>query len=500
MTTKPDYSNWQPAAGETPSADQSPIIPGRPSQPAPLPTVPEYGSNTVSLIPSAMQQRPELLYKDVPSTPVMPVAPSGQAAINAASKSQIIVENESGGSGVLLQTNGITNPNQKVLNLTGSGVGPAQASGNVPIASGGGGDGLVHGDSIWAVDSGYFTLRDDFVQGTTSSGTIGQLNWLMPSAGSAIQQFTGTPPNFGVIGIPTSGSSNVYNRLTIGSSSQNVPYQTSWDLLNNPGWKCVWVWKFDQYEAALSSGPAFSMAKKSFYIGLGMLYQSEATPRPHIFCGVRYDTDTTSPSIGDTEMQFEVVENPLTSTRNNTQGTVVSTGLTPTAGTWYRLEIECVAAGVITMSINGSTPQSFTFSSISIVGTSSSNISAGSGGASLTLSNSSWSMIPWAVGTQVTISGLTGGNASLNGTTAVKYAAGGLTLGIASSATIGSNDEAFTAAGYPSLSPWFTWGTDTEASPTANSAECYLDFFAFVWNAGIGQSATPNPTLSRYFA
>lgn len=496
MATKPDYSNWQPAAGETLSADQSPIIPGRPAQPAPLPTVPEYGSNTVSLIPSAMQQRPELLYKDVPSTPLMPVAPSGQAAINAASKSQIIVENESGGSGVLLQTNGITNPNQKVLNLTGSGVGPAQASGNVPIASGSGGDGLVHGDSIWDVDSGVFWIRDDFTMGGTASGTIGSLLWLMPTAISAVSNYCGQTPNLGLLGIPNSSSSNGYNRLYYGSTSSFIPYQTAWDLLNNPGWKCVWVWKFDNYWAG---GTAFGMSQKSFYIGLGFPYSSANTPRPNCFIGVRFDTDTTSPSINDSTMHYEVVMNQLSSTRNNTQGTVVSTGLTPTAGTWYRLEIECVAAGVVTMSINGSTPQSFTVPTYGLSIASGCSFSASNGFGEITFTGQL--ALPWAVGTQISVSAQqTSPAESIAFGGPAQYNGGSNGIGFPYSGTVPGSTGKASGSGYVSLTPWFTWGNDSSASPTANTAMLFLDFFAFVWNAGIGQSATPNSTLSRYFS
>ena len=45
---------------------------------------------------------------------------------------------------------------------------------------------------------------------------------------------------------------------------------------------------------------------------------------------------------------------------NNTQGTVIDTGVTPTVSTFHRLDIQCIAAGIITMSFDGAAPQSFT--------------------------------------------------------------------------------------------------------------------------------------------
>lgn len=363
------------------------------------------------------------------------------------------------------------------------------------------GDGLIHGDAIWEIDPAFVCLRDDFLTGSTSTGTIGDLRWVAVTGSGTLTMYTGGPPNLGLFGISNTTIANQWFQLGFGNSSAWAPFLTAWPLLTNPPWKCVWVWKFDPPFVNNPSSQVFSMAKKSFYIGLGYFSGSASTPRPDIFIGVRYDTDTTAPAISDTTMKFEAVCNPLTSGRNNTQGTVVDTGITPSKGTYYRLEMTCTAVGVVTLSVNGSAPQSFTFPQAVLAGGTGSSGSATNGIALFNLSapTGGWTAVPWTQGALVTISGFTGAQLPLDGTWTVLQGQSGLAFEAITLPNVANANSAFTATGYPSLTPWFVWGNDTEASPVTN-AECCLDFFGFVWNPGVGGGAgTPDKTKPRYW-
>jgi len=401
---------------------------------------------------------------------------------------------------------GSKNPNQSVLNLQGTAVAGVDAAGNVTINGGsGGGDGLIHGETPWESDPSYVSLRDDFLRGGTSSGTLGELRWALNPAPATPTYVTGAAPNLGGLVFPNNATANSIFGLFMEAEATTLFNQMAWDLLNTPGWKCVWIFSLDSvFNNAPSAGPAFSLAKTSFYIGLGYSQSNVAKGRPDIFVGLRFDTDTTAPAINDTTMKFEVVVNPLisTTTRSNTQGTVVDTGITPVQGTFYRLEIESVTAGVITMSINGSTPVSFTVPSASVaVSGLNGSVQAGFGVAQVSGSIvvGGWVALPWASGTLITVAGLGGGNAVLNGTHVVRNT-GSLSSIFASASTITNNNANFTMSGVPSLMPYMTFGNDTTASPAASAKELYLDFFSFVWNPGVGGgTATPDPTKARYF-
>lgn len=499
----PDYSNWSIPEGEAPSADQSPIIPGRPSQPASLPATPEYGTNTVSLVPTAMQQRPELLSKSVPTTPLMPVAPSGVAAINAAAQSVTqIVTSES--PSVSLQTNGIPNPSQTVLNLVAGSnmtITPG-AGGSVTFAAAGGGDGLIHGETPWESDPSFVLLRDDFNTGTVTSPTIGSLGWTYSNnTGGSISYSGAAFPVNGTLTVPNSTTVNGYDAFWLKWDNGSTAIQ-GWPLFDYPAWKVVYIFSLDLGILTSSSSQTFSMAKKSLYIGLGYNLANNPCVRPATFCGLRFDTSTTSPSIGDTDFVFECVCNPSGSsgTRNNTQGNTFSTGIAPALGVWYRLEILCTTAGSVTMSLSdGSTTVTSTLAMP--------KYSEGTGTSAI-LSNGVWLIdnssfySQAAGGTKITLAGLTRSTA-LNG---IQVAAMGATSGAATSlfgyssdSAVSSGSETGTQTYYSALMPLFSFGNDNESSPVFNAA-LEMDFFSFVWNPGVGGgTGTPNSNKARYW-
>src|SRR5260370_5135150 len=113
----------------------------------------------------------------IPQQRILPLSAATSPLAGAQAASQSIFIQQGGGGGLLLETNSQRNPSQGVLNLiAGSGVQvTSDRFGGVTIA---GGDGLVHGDTIWDSDPAYTILRDDFIAGNATSGTIGDLGWI----------------------------------------------------------------------------------------------------------------------------------------------------------------------------------------------------------------------------------------------------------------------------------------------------------------------------------
>jgi len=493
------------ASGLTP-IKPTPIINGR----VPPPSTPSMGRALVGTIPPEMQLDADFAEQQyggqIPSYRLMPPASSGKAAVNAAAQStQVVVQQSSVGSGLLLETLGSKNPNQSVLNLQGTAVVGVDAAGNVTID--GGGDGLIHGDAISEIDPAYVVLRDDFINvnvGGAFTSFISEFPWYASNGGSTSSVFVGggAIPSFGLVGIS--------NSATAGSCSfllpmlQAQPAQIGWPLLDYPGWKLIWTFNLDLMAAGSGAGP-FTWAKVSTYVGLANyagLSSSptggSTTPRPPFFLGLRYDTDPTAPAISDTQFMFEYVTNTTATpdTRENTQGTVVATGIAATKGTQYRLEISCIVAGQVNLFLtNGTTSFNTTMTVAQFTSSAAPTISATGGVAFY----NSTTYFPWAAGSKVTIVG--GANTDYNGTF-VLLPANLQTLNAAfysSSAQTGADTGAVTSV-YPALVPFVSFGNDTTATPTANTKAIQIDFFGFVWNPGVGGgTGTPNPTKARYF-
>jgi hypothetical protein len=374
-------------------------------------------------------------------------------------------------------------------------------------------DGLIHGDAIWEIDPAYSLVRDEFMGGTTTTGGIGDVGWSLftfnsGGAKTAVRGVAGLPA-MGAFAISNGSNANGYDNVNLTASSVGAAASPFIPLFDYPvGWKAIFIFALATGDADALTAPYFT--QKSLYVGLASAGQVSAWPaRPAIFMGLRYDTDTTAPSIADSTFHFEVVSNPATnSTRNNTQGTVIDTGIAPDFGV-YRLEIEMIAPGVITMSLNGSAPQTFSVPTATAGGTGASgqqamvvsNIGRFNPG---TLAGSSNALV-FAAGSKVAISGIT--------TVALAFLnAGGpytlLNMAVEVSghfrivhANVGNTSSANGAmTGFPAVIPIFSFGNDTQAAPTADTLSFLADFFSLVWNPGVGGgTGTPNRLLPRYF-
>lgn len=370
-------------------------------------------------------------------------------------------------------------------------------------------DGLIHGDAIWESDSAYTLIRDDFNAGGSVTGTIGENGWTLftaagggPALEKAIGSMTGFPCS-GMIRFVNTNAANAYSNIHI--SDANSTTNDLMPLFDYPGWKATFVFGFslgDSYQ----TGPRFT--QKSLYVGFAQPNGPDTNwkARPDIFIGLRYDTDTTAPSIADTTMKFEVVVNSISGagvTRNNTQGTVVDTGVAPATGSMYRLDIQCVAAGAVTMSLNGSTPQSFNIPTI-VAGSSSI-----SGQAAISFNVARFqptgvgdNPYSFAVGSKVTLASLTAPFDILNGVRSIidNFITQGDIAFVFNHADIGGSGTAGTITGFPGVVPVFSFGNDTQAAPSGNRTSLLIDYFSLIWNPGVGGgTGTPVSTKPRYF-
>jgi hypothetical protein len=394
---------------------------------------------------------------------------------------------------------------------------------NIPpaaVSTSGVTDGLTHGDPVWEYDPGYIILRDDFhgnlnsasVTGGTTYQNIGQLGWVLLGGFATTGPngpLGGVPPNLGIYSWANNSVVSAAGWLTLsgsgGFSNSNFS-QLSWALFEKPSWKMTFVFKVET--ANIPGQRTFITAQKSLYVGLsgptlGALSTNNVS-RPDQFIGVRFDTSTSAPSIGDTFFTLEVVANQTTSgvfTRHNTQGTTFVTNVAPVAGTWHRLDIICNTAGKVTLVLDGSSTNTLTASvptySFTTTVTGSSTGTPTFGGAQL-----NWSSTQgvWNSGSSVTVSGFTAGRAGLNGTFQLMGAEDLFVLYNLNS-NIASGSDTVTLSGYPSWTPICTFGNDDTAAPSTDNALFCIDYWAFVWNPNLGPTppGTPIATNPRYF-
>jgi hypothetical protein len=404
-----------------------------------------------------------------------------------------------------------------------------------PVASGGGGsptlpptgvsDGLIHGDSIWVVDPAVVWWRDDFNpvdQITYASGNViySQQPWFWLST-SALPL---TPRNqgslySGELFTANSGTANGFGLLLPGNNHASNSITTANALFEHPNWKMEWNFSVNRgaiYTSSITT-PAFSFAQTSFYLGLAhfpALAGTATTPRPPVFVGLRFDTDTTAPSIGDTQFVFEAVCNTASlgvTTRTNTQGNTSLTGIVPTEGHFYRLEILCTVAGSVKLTlidsvlVAGVDAPVANFSAtltIPIVTYTSLQYVATNGMATMTVN--SIGFMPYSEGSQVSIAGTS--QLGIDGTQTIvaltaPAGAGSDWINFFDTTAVGlSTKTGATLTGLPAVYPWWSFGNDTSASPTTLTKAISLDYIAFVWNPGVGGgTGTPNPLKARYF-
>ncbi len=219
----------------------------------------------------------------------------------------------------------------------------------------------------------------------------------------------------------------------------------------------------------------------------------------------------TTTSLNDSFYTFEVVENPQyqSAARHNKQGQTFVTSVAPIAGIWHRLDMTCSAAGVVVMTLDGSATNTWTVTVPKIT------YIAASGQASWTsyegrvaLSSVGTSgndfTAPFASGSVVTISGLPIFYTTLNGTWTDLYVEGpsnAIRWAMPTRGSLTNGSVSYTAVGYPSLTPVFTYGNDDTAFPITGTMRSVVDFFSLVWNPNLGPSApgTPDKTKARYW-
>ncbi len=319
----------------------------------------------------------------------------------------------------------------------------------------------------------------------------------MLASGAAQTIESGFPPHLGELVMGNNGSADGITAIfpqAASVSGTGTINAAVFPLLDYPNWKMTWVWRFTRAQDGSLTTPA-NFNKKTFYIGLAFR-EGSVNSRPSIFIGCRFDKDTTAPAISDATLKLEAVVNTVSGGRNNTQGTVVDTGITPTENTWYRLDMLCTAAGVVQMAVNGAAFSSFTIPVYS----------DSSGGTTSQRTNGQAQIQygglknPWGNGSKVTVSGITSTNAVLNGVQTVLAGGGDTIVAWADTGgTLSLQVDTIATSGLPGVFPWMSFGNDTEASPVVDTS-VRIDYFSFVWNPGVGGgTGTPDATKSRYF-
>ena len=394
------------------------------------------------------------------------------------------------------------------------------------------GDGVIHGSLPWEIDPSMVVWRDDFQWGAfgTSPGTwsdsvasssfISELLWSSGSPSAAgFTHYEGAFPNVGMLAMQNNTTANSYCWGSLLCVRQNGETWNILPLLDYPSWKMTWVFGFVPY---FQSGgvptqngfgtnlPNYTVDQTSMYVGMTVGYAGGfeigvTSIRPTIFIGVRYDTDPTAPAISDTNFVFEVVSNPngtSISGRNNTQGTTQDTGVKPTMNQFYRLDITCIEVGKVNMSLNGGTVYTFTVPTITVPAATGGSVSLLNGFLECTFAAAAVANETpvFALNSHVTMNNLpgsigTGLDSHLlgEGLTSLVFFTGQPDAGPFTA-------NLMTATGYPGLTPYFAFGNDSQATPSANKT-FLMDFFGFLWNPGINGigSTQPDASKSRYF-
>ncbi len=213
-------------------------------------------------------------------------------------------------------------------------------------------DGLAHGDSPAPIDPSSVVLTDDFISGDVTDSQIGALGWNITNAGGgagSVYNNAGGPfPYFGEIALGTNlTSANIGYVLTLNSYNGAANGKVPSPFVSSPSWKMIWVFRF---MPNLDTSPlaGFDLTNRAAYIGLGTTIAEAATfaQRPYNFVGLRFDQDTTAPSIGDTTFKFEVLQNgPVAAVSTRTS----SNGVNNQGGATFSITSVACTSNVITV-------------------------------------------------------------------------------------------------------------------------------------------------------
>ena len=416
--------------------------------------------------------------------------------------------------------------------LTGSGAQGGGPSASVP-PSGGGGTGpvvtppstgsglnpnLAIGDTFlnWPVtDPATFELTEDFASGFgpgnsgSTFGQIGQLGWYLLSPGFDTFLRGYQFPNSGVIEFTTSNTASNGAILTLANPISNSgSVFPGFPLFASTGWKCTFIFKWPLY-VGLSSGSSSQgtlnpFTKVSFYLGLANLFPTSiARQRPGKFIGLRFDTDTTSPSIADSTYHYEIVQN--TAAGNNTQGAVADTGIAPD-NNWHRLDMLSSSLGSVTFSLDGGASATLTGTADSSQPTSGSCVNSEQ---IIGMASARSCACP---GTVTTVSGVNVIGSpewgALNGSWVVADVQSGLSSAssipmITGNGTIdfGSGTSLTNGAvtWFNMFCPCIMFGNDSTASP--QNKLMFVDYFDFIQNPKLATdfNGTSDPTQARFY-
>src|ERR1700693_4321742 len=324
----------------------------------------------------------------------------------------------------------------------------------------------------------------------------GELKW--NCAGSTFTlayTSSGGFPNLGTFNFPNSSSPSSGTSTTeltfpsISQAGQAGSENALWPLFDYPVWTSTMIFQVKRYPdpAGSATASAFPLVQTSLYVGY--ISPSNASEnvfrRPAAGAWLRFDTDTTSPSIGDSTFWFECVANDVTSgSVSNVQGNTFNTTIVPAEFTWYTLTMSSNGSGSVNFSLSGTDGSSAT-ATLAVP-----TFALNSGGSGSVLVNNHVATAsfagndgPFSTGSLVTFTGFTGTLATLNGTFPLQYVGDkdhlSWSVPTATISTVVNTSQV--ATGFPAVVPAFLFGNDTSASPTQNK-QIAIDFFDFIWN------------------
>ena len=382
------------------------------------------------------------------------------------------------GSQIEFLVNSVPNPVQNVLNLI-QGVGiniSADQYGNVFIVN------TMPGSPS---STNAIQLIDNFCFGENiiNTASVGELKWFLPNAGAANQSYNGTGafPNLGTFNIPNDSNASDFTYIVYPAVSQGGTATDSlWPLFDYPAWSMTMIFQVTRYPDSASASP-FPLTQTSLYLGVmsPSTSSNSVLRRPAAGAWLRFDTDPTSPAIGDSTFWFECVSNDITSgSVTNVQGNNFNTTIVPAEFVWYTFTMTCSAAGVVNFSLAGSDGSSATASlNVPTFEVNSGGFgSAAQHGAVVAVSYGGI-LTPFGIGSQVTFTG----QPNVSGTFPLVFASNGK----ANSYFVGTCTPAggidVIATGFPAVVPWWSLGNDTQSAPSQNKQMC-IDYFEFIWN------------------
>jgi len=470
--------------GSTPLPTPAHLVVAAPPQDVPLGGgLPQRGMFPANMVLSGDRNDSSRMFRGPGTRSATFPFPVSQGAVKLTVTNTTVNSGTAAAAAVEFLTNNIPNPVQNVLNLLqGSGINiTVDQYGNV----------LITNTQPQAAGANAIQLIDNFCWGTNviNSSSVGELKWFLPSVGAANSAYNGTGafPNLGTFNIPNDTNASDYTYIVYPAVSEGGNATDAlWPLFDYPAWTMTMIFQVTRYpdSAAASS---FPLAQTSLYLGvMGPSTSSNSVlRRPAAGAWLRFDTDPTAPAISDSTFWFECVSNDITSgSVTNVQGPVGSvfdTTIVPAEFVWYTLTMSCSTAGSIDFSLEGSDGSAAAATLVVPTFT----VSAGGFGTAAqhsAVADVSYGGIltPFGVGSLVSFAG----TPNVSGTHALVFSAnagGGKTHSYFLGSVSPGSGLGVLATGFPAVVPWYSFGNDTQSTPTQNKQLC-IDFFEFVWN------------------